>query len=173
MSRLRRLVLSDRFFFVTCRLRHGHRLLGGPEFEILAGAIRSRRKAQGFLVMAWVFLPDHWHAILFPHYPGTISRLMESIKVSSTRLINRERGESGRLWQGCFFDRALRTVKEYNESLEYIHLNPVRAGLVSQADEWKWSSARDYTGSVAASEAISGILPVDRVLLPADERTRI
>jgi len=72
-----------------------------------------------------------------------------------------------RLWQGRFFDRALRTVKEY------IHLNPVRAGLVSKADEWKWSSVRDTTGSVAAPEAISGILPVDRVLLPPDERTRI
>ena len=99
--------------------------------------------------------------------------MMESIKVSSTRLINRERGESGRLWQGRFFDRALRTVREYNESVEYIHLNPVRAGLVGQADEWKWSSVHDTTGSVAAPEIISGILPVDRVLLPADERTRI
>jgi len=173
MSRLRRLVLSDRFFFVTCRLRHGHRLLGGPECEILAGAIRSRREAQGFLVMAWVFLPDHWHAILFPHYPSTISAVMESIKASSTRLINREGEESGRLWQGRFFDRALRTVKEYNEKVEYIHLNPVRAGLVGKAEEWKWSSVRDYTGSVAAPEAVSGILPIDRVLLPADERTRI
>ena len=173
MSRLRRLVLSGRFFFVTCRLRHGHCLLGESEFGILGGSIRSRREAQGFLVMAWVFLPDHWHAILFPHYPGTISGVMESIKVSSTRLINRERGEAGRLWQGRFFDRALRRVKEYNERVEYIHLNPVRAGLVGKPEEWKWSSGRDYTGSVAAPEMITGVLPVDRLLLPADERTRI
>jgi len=173
MSRVRRLALSDRFFFVTCRLLHRHRLLGGPEFGLLAGAIRSRREAQGFLVTAWVVLPDHWHAILFPHYPGPISGVMESIKVSSTRLINRERGESGRLWQGRFFDRALRTVKGYNERIKYIHLNPVRAELVSKAEEWKWSSVRDYTGGVAAPAAISGILPVERVLLPADERTRI
>ena len=142
MSRLRRLVLSGRFFFVTCRLLHGHRLLGEPEFGLLAEPVRSRREAHGVLVMAWVFLPDHWHAILFPHYPATISGVMESIKVSSTRRINREGKKSGRLWQGRFFDRALRTVKEYNEKVEYIHLNPVRAGLVGRAEEWKSSNSR-------------------------------
>jgi REP element-mobilizing transposase RayT len=48
-------------------------------------------------------------------------------------LINRERHASGELWQGRFFDRAFRTVKEYNEKVEYIHLNPVKAGLVRRA----------------------------------------
>ena len=38
------------------------------------------------------------------------------------------RGTDGELWQPRFFDRALRTVKEYNEKVEYIHLNPVRGG---------------------------------------------
>jgi hypothetical protein len=36
------------------------------------------------------------------------------------------------------FDRALRTVKEYNEKVEYIHLNPVKAGLVARPEEWPW-----------------------------------
>ncbi len=44
-------------------------------------------------------------------------------------LMNRRRAESGELWQVRFFDRAVRTMKEYNEKVEYIHLNPVsRAG---------------------------------------------
>ncbi|MGH9434084.1 MAG: hypothetical protein ACRD3T_21355, partial [Terriglobia bacterium] len=47
MSRLQRLVLCDRFFFVTCRLVHGRSHLGESEFELLAGAIQSRRAAQG------------------------------------------------------------------------------------------------------------------------------
>jgi REP element-mobilizing transposase RayT len=49
------------------------------------------------LLTAWVFLPDHWHAILFPRIPVTISRLMESIKVGSTLRINARRNESGLL----------------------------------------------------------------------------
>ncbi|HEV2495054.1 MAG TPA: hypothetical protein VG204_18485 [Terriglobia bacterium] len=46
---------------------------------------------------------------------------MESIKVSGTRLINARRGERGVLFQGRFFDRALRTAKEYHEKVGYIH----------------------------------------------------
>ena len=115
MSRLRRLVLSDRFFFVTRRLLPRRRILSESEFICLARPIHRRRARLGFLLTAWVFLSDHWYAIVFPRHPLTISEVMESVKVSSTRLINRERAEVGLLWQGRFFDRALRTVKEYRE----------------------------------------------------------
>jgi putative transposase len=173
MSRLRRLVLSDRFFFITCRLLPHRRVLGVSEFECLARVVRERREKHHFLLTAWVFLPDHWHAILFPRFPVTISRVMESIKVGSTLRINAGRGESGLLWQPRFFDRALRTVKEYCEKVEYIHLNPVRAGLVKHAEDWQWSSVHDYTGSVSTAVSANRTLAVDRVLLPADERARI
>jgi REP element-mobilizing transposase RayT len=173
VSRLRRLVLSDRFFFITCRVLPKRGILGESEFAWLARAIHERRAKHGFLLTAWVFLPDHWHAIVFPRHPLTVSEVMESIKVSSTKRINRARGERGLLWQGRFFDRALRTVKEYQEKVEYIHLNPVKAGLVSRPEEWRWSSVHDYTGSVKAPTGSGSALPVDRVLLPADGRRRI
>jgi putative transposase len=173
MSRLRRLVLSDRFFFITCRLLPQRGELKESEFACLARVVRERREKHRFLLTAWVFLPDHWHAILFPRFPITISRVMESIKVGSTLRINAGRGESGLLWQPRFFDRALRTVKEYYEEVEYIRLNPVRAGLVERAEDWPWSSMRDYSGTLSGTMSANRVLPIDRILLPADERTRI
>jgi hypothetical protein len=77
------------------------------------------------------------------------------------------------LWQPRFFDRALRRVREYNEQVEYIHLNRVRAGLARHAEEWPWSSVHDYRGSVPRRVATPSGLQIDRVLLPADEHTRI
>jgi hypothetical protein len=71
------------------------------------------------------------------------------------------------------FDRAVRTVKEYNEKMEYIYLNPVKAGLVVRPEEWPWSSVHDYRGSVQRALATPSGLSVDRVLLPADQNTRI
>ena len=173
MSRLRRLVLSDRFFFVTCRILRTRRLLTESEFACLARVIGERRRKHGFLLTAWVFLPDHWHAILFPRHPLTISEVMESIKVGSTLRINARRKEWGLLWQPRFFNRALRRVKEYHEKVEYIHLNPVKAGLVTRPEDWPWSSVHDYTGSVEHPVTTPSGLCVDRVLLPAEERTRI
>jgi len=89
------------------------------DFSPLALAMARMRKKHGFLLTAWVFLPDHWHAIICPTYPLTISRVMKAIKVSSMTAINHGRRESAELWQERFpslcsrasFDRALRTVK--------------------------------------------------------------
>jgi REP element-mobilizing transposase RayT len=95
MSRLRRIVLSDRFFFITCRVYRPPGKLNESEFSILAEVVRERRKKHRFLLTACVFLPDRGHAIIFPRAPLTISRVMETIKVGATRRINAQRGERG------------------------------------------------------------------------------
>ena len=98
---------------------------------------------------------------------------MEAIKVVSTHRMNAGRRESALLWQPRFFGRAVRTMKEYYEKVEYIHLNPVRAGLAKRAEDWPWSSVHDYTESAQRPAATPSGLAIDRVLLPADGRTRI
>jgi REP element-mobilizing transposase RayT len=85
MSRLRRLVLSDRWFFITCRVLPRRRHLSHSEFATLAQVIAERRAEHRFLLTAWVFLPDHWHAIFYPRHPLTISRVMEAIKDGATK----------------------------------------------------------------------------------------
>jgi len=128
MSRLRRPFLYDRYFFVTVPLLKSRRGLQDPDFSRLAYALARMRRKHGFLVAAWVFLRDHWHAIIYPAYPLTLSRVFQAVKVSSMIAINVRLGEAGDpfaalragLWQGRFFDRALRTV-EYHEKVEYIH----------------------------------------------------
>ena len=176
MSCLRRLVVSGRWFFIICRLLPRRGILSDSEFATLAKVVDERRAEHSFLLTAWVFLPDPaaaGHAIFYPRHALAISRVMEAIKDGATKRINRRRQEGGMPWQPRFFDRALRTVREYNEKVEYIHLNPVRAGLARRAEEWPWSSVHDYRGSVQRPAATPSGLQIDRVLLPADERTRI
>ena len=143
------------------------------DFQLLAQALREARRRQGFRLTAWVFLPDHWHAILYPPYPLTVSQAMKAVKLSSMILLNRRRGEAAELWQGRFFDRALRTVQEYNEKVEYIHLNPLRRGLVSRPQDWRWSSVLEYSGGDAGEQARRCGLAIDRVRLPAEPKARI
>ena len=131
------------------------------------------RQKHGFLLPAWVFLPDPWHAIIYPPYPLTISRVFKAVKVSSMISINLGRRETGELWQGRFFDRALRTVKEYHETVEYINLNPVRRGLVKRAEEWEWSSVHEYSGASRVEAVRRYGLRIDRVRLPSDKNAHI
>ena len=133
----------------------------------MAEVVQSARKGKNFLLTAWVFLPDHWHAIIFPRYPLTISQMMEHIKVQSTLTINARRGATGQLWQARFFDRALRTVKEYHDSVRYIQSNPVKRGLAAGPEDWKWSSLSP------CGSGSSAVLPVDLISLPADLDARL
>jgi putative transposase len=173
VSRLRRPFLSDRFFFLTVRLLKRRSELRDVDFHFLALGFRRARVLHPFFMTAWVFLPDHWHAICAPVYPLTISVVVKSIKTSSMILVNRRREASCELWQERFFDRALRTVKEYNEKVEYIHLNPVKAGLVLRSEDWRWSSVNEYSGVSAAEQKRCCGLTIDRVHMPSDPRTRI
>jgi REP element-mobilizing transposase RayT len=143
MSRPWRPFLSDRYIFVTVKVRKPRRHLGEGDFKRLASAMSRMRPKHRFLLTAGVFLPDHGHAIIYPPYPLTISRAMKAVKVSSMISLHQGRREAGELWQGRCFDRALRTVKEYLETVEYIPMNPVRPGRVKCAEEWKGSSVRE------------------------------
>jgi putative transposase len=173
MSRLRRPFLYDRFLFVTVKLLPGRTCLDEGDFARLANSLCRMRHKQGFLLTAWVFLPDHWHAIIHPPYPLTISTVFKAVKKSSTTGINVRRREEGGLWQERFFDRALRTVREYHEKVEYIHLNPVRLGLVKNAEDWKWSSRREFAGVSGEDQERFCGLRIDRVPLPLDVHARI
>jgi hypothetical protein len=75
------------------------------------------------------------------------------------------------LFQPRFFDRALRTVR--GEKVEDIHLNPVKAALAKRPEDGPWSSVHDYAGDLTDVPATPSGMSVDRVLLPADPRTRI
>ena len=158
---------------VTCRLLRWRRLLPDPEFACLARVIAERRRKHGFLLTAWVFLPDPGHALIVPRPPLTISEVRESIKVGATLRLQAGRKESGLLWPPRFFDRALRAGKEDNEKVEYLHLDAVKAGWVSRPEEWPGSSVHDYTGRVQRVVATPTGLCLDRVLLPSDARARI
>jgi hypothetical protein len=167
--RLRRLVLSDRYFLITCRLLPPRPLLVQSEFECHARVVAERRAEHGFLLTAWMSLPLAFHFL--PGLSADDCSTLECIKVSSTHRINAGRQESGMLWHPRYFDRALRTVKEYHEKVDY--RNPVRAGLVERAEDWPWSSAREYSATLRAPASVHPILRIDRILLPADERARI
>jgi putative transposase len=162
MSRLRRLTLRNRWFFVTCNVARARAHFATADYEALAEAIARVRLRWGFFITGYVFMPDHWHMLMGLSGAQLLSGVMNAIKVASTRDINRFHEVRGALWQGRYFDRVIRTVKEYHETLEYMHLNPVRKGLVRSPGEWPWSSFHSYGGPGPER------LTIDRVRIPAE-----
>ncbi len=137
------------------------------EFALLAEAIDRARECRGFLMAGYVFMPDHWHALIIPADPDSLPGVMNSVKVASSHEINRVRKSRGPFWQFRYYDRALRTVKEFRDALQYMHMNPVSKKLVSEPENWLWSSIHAYGGPGPVR------LRVDHLNLPADERARL
>ena len=92
-------------------------------------------------LLAYAVMPDHVHAVIFPKANRAISSLMQSLKGYSSRRINLLSGRRGPLWQQSFFDRMIRNERELFETINYIDMNPVVAGLVVQPEDYEFSSA--------------------------------
>ncbi len=172
---------TENRFFVTVNLRRRVEPFRASEYSLRIEILESARRRLGFLLCGYVLMPDHWHAIIFPPHPLTISQIMEAIKVGSTRRLNTRRKGGGEIWQPRFFDHALRTVEKYHQCVDYMHLNPVRRGLVEKPEDWKWSSIHEYVISETRAEESgkecrppqSFVLVIDKVSLPTDGKARI
>ena len=169
VSRLRRLFLSGKIFLITCNVLRTRTTLTEHEFALLAGVFDRVRRRRGFLLSGCVFMPDHWHALIFPAPSDTPPGIMGSLKIASNRAVNRSRHTRGDFWQlrYRYYDRAVRTVKEYRYALQYIHFNPVKNGLVKKPEDWPWSSFHSYGGPGPVR------LHIDILDLPADENVHL
>jgi REP element-mobilizing transposase RayT len=93
---------------------------------------------------AVVVMPDHVHLIFTPLIDVdrsevfSLARITKGIKGTSAHVINRQRGGPGRVWQEESFDRVLRLSEKLDEKIAYILDNPVRKGLVSSSEEYRW-----------------------------------
>ena len=76
MSKLRRPFLYDRYIFVTVNLLKPRVRLQEQDYERLGQSVVKMRDKHGFLLTTWVFLPDHWHAMIYPPYPLTLSTVL-------------------------------------------------------------------------------------------------
>ena len=89
-----------------------------------------------YRLYAFAVMPNHVHALLRPRADLSLSVVMKAWKSVSSRRIQ----GGGRLWAPDYFDRMVRDADHFDQARAYIHLNPVRAGLAQQAEDWPWSS---------------------------------
>ncbi len=142
-TRLRRRGGADesRFLTFSCRNR-AHLLDGAQRKDHLVRVLRDRVAPTSIELHAWVVMSNHVHLLLTPR-ATPIDRWLAQLKGGFTTSLVEWPG--GAFWQrGGGFDRAIWSVDEFEEKFRYIHLNPVRAGFVDNAEGYRWSSARDW-----------------------------
>lgn len=105
--------------------------------DLLADAA-ERAQAQ---VWSYCLMPNHVHIVLAPSDTDGLRRTFGDLHRRYTGYVNARRRSTGHLWQGRYGSVAMDEA-HFVTALRYIALNPVRARLVSRAEDWRWSSTR-------------------------------
>jgi len=96
-------------------------------------------------IYAWCLMGNHVH-LLVKEGNESLSTTMKRIGVSFVSYYNWKYQTNGHLFQGRFRSENVEDVRYLLTVVSYIHQNPVKAGMVSRVDEWRWSSCLGYYG---------------------------
>jgi putative transposase len=91
-------------------------------------------------ILAYCLMPNHFHLVLRPHADGDVSRWMQWLQTTHVRRYHQHHHASGHVWQGRFKAFPIQEDEHLLAVLRYVERNPLRAGLVSKAIDWPWSS---------------------------------
>ncbi len=125
-------------------MRH---LGGAAARDAFVIALEDARRHYGFRVYGFVVMPEHVHLVLSEPERGLLANAMQSLKIaSSKRTAHLRSGHAGStpLWHKRYYDFNIRNYDQFTDKLRYLHRNPVKRGLVSRPEDWKWSSFRHY-----------------------------
>ena len=109
--------------------------------ELLLRMLYDVRRETGFLLLAFAVMPDHLHLILAPSENRTLGQVVQLIKGRFARAYNQNAGRSGSVWQSRYHERTMRSEIALSRAIEYVDHNAVPARLVSEPQDYPWSSA--------------------------------
>ncbi len=151
-------------YFITCTVYQWVDVFTRAAYvDILLDSIRYCQQNKGLQVYAWVIMSNHIHMIIsskkeklsdiirdFKKYTSSqiIKAIEENPKESRKRwlLWLLKKGDKIIFWQEGYHGEEITSSLFFETKINYLHLNPVRAGLVEKEEEYKYSSCGDYYG---------------------------
>src|SRR5271169_650742 len=133
---------QTRTYFTTSATWQRRMILqSNPLCDLLLDVIRENRAKQRFQVHEFVFMRDHVHFILTPAPLVSLEKAMQFVKGGFSYRAKKEMDFNCEVWQKGYNEHRIRNADEYAQHVEYVWMNPVKAGLVEQAEEYPYSSA--------------------------------
>ena len=105
--------------------------------------LESASERYGAVIHVYCLMDNHYH-LLIETPDGNLSKIMQHINGAYTTYFNVKRQRSGHLFQGRYKSILVQADEYAKELSRYIHLNPLRAGMVEKPEEYEWSSYKFY-----------------------------
>ena len=168
-----RIIDTDQIYFITATIIEWLPVFTRKTyFEVLIDSLNYSRTNKGLKIYAYVIMDNHFHLFCQGDNLGKIIKEIKShtareiIKLAEqdnkTWLLNQlsyyklkhKVGSAHQVWQEGNHPKQISSEEALRQKIEYLHHNPVRAGLAERPEDWPYSSARDWVG-------LPGILEVD------------
>jgi putative DNA methylase len=120
---------------------HGSAARSNPAVGALVENELLHFDAKRYRLHAWCVMPNHVHVLATPTSDTTLSSIVHSWKSFTAKKANELLRQQGTFWAPEYFDRAIRDETHFANAVEYIAMNPVKAGLCGQPENWRFSSS--------------------------------
>jgi putative transposase len=147
MARFARVVIVDVPHHVTQR-GNGRQVILGCDADRLTylGLLAEYSPLHGLSLLGYCLMSNHVHLIAVPRAPDALAQALKQVHGRYASYWNARQSSCGHAWQGRFYSCPLDESHLW-KALRYVELNPVRAGMVDVAEQWRWSSAAVHCGT--------------------------
>lgn len=148
MTRPRRIHVDGGIYHITLRGNHRERIFHGPEdFDRFERLLANLLADYQLRVHAFCWMPNHVH-LAMQVGPIPLARPMARLASTFARQQHQRVPTTGHLFERRYFAALVDSERYLFKLVQYIHLNPVRAGIVTTPGQYRWSSHRHYLGLV-------------------------
>jgi putative transposase len=134
------------------------------DYEAFESILEQAVARYGTEILAWCLMPNHWHLVVKPHEDGELSQFVGWLTLTHTQRwhAHYQNPGSGHLYQGRFKSFPVQEEEHFLTVCRYVERNPLRARLVSRAEQWRWSSLWRWHEGTAAQKRLLSAWPVRR-----------
>lgn len=116
------------------------------DYELLLSLFDEHARQQGVAIHAYVLMSNHFHLLATPGEAEGIPQMMQAVGRRYVRYFNQRQGRTGTLWEGRYRSTLIQAERYLLACMVYLDLNPVRAGMVADPADYRWSSHAHYLG---------------------------
>ena len=157
--------LGGTYFFTINLLQRRNNDLLTRHIQSLRTVVKDVRSRHPFAIHGWVVLPDHIHCVIeLPQGDSNFALRLKLIKSNFSKCIpktervsasRKARGERG-IWQRRYWEHLIRDEADFEAHMNYVHINPVKHGLVKYVKNWPYSTFHHLVGQGVYSENWAG-----------------
>ena len=113
---------------------------------MLSALVDEHARKQRVAVHAYVLMSNHFHLLATPETEEGIPQMMQAVGRRYVRNYNLRQARTGTLWEGRYRSTLIQAERHLLACMVYMDLNPVRAGMVADPADYRWSSHLHYIG---------------------------